>query len=268
MTDAKILAIDIERQSALVDGVWEGKQYGSWIAPERVIEPPRTICFAYRWIDDPDHKTQFVAEWDGNLPQDNQSHTPGGGHQNMVEQAWDLLSTADYVVGYNSKNFDVKHLNTAFWYYDLTPPAPHVDIDLMKEIARNFNPYAKSMRYVAKAKAMEGKENTENGLWRTLRFGQGDVLRRAQRSMKRYNVRDVDQTVELYYDTRPWLRGMNLGLWAEDGEMHCTNCNSTHITKQGKRPNSTRMYQRFQCQACGKWLKDVHSIQAIDVTGI
>ncbi|SLJ50117.1 Uncharacterised protein [Mycobacteroides abscessus subsp. abscessus] len=138
----------------------------------------------------------------------------------------------------------------------------------MKEISRNFNPYAKSMRYVAKAKAMEGKENTENGLWRTLRFGQGDVLRRARRSMKSYNMRDVDQTVELYYDTRPWLRGMNLGLWTEDGEMHCPNCNSTHITKQGTRKNATRVYTRFQCQDCGKWLKDTHCIASTNVTGI
>src|SRR6185312_12569394 len=98
---AKILVIDIERQGALLDEVWEGKQYNTWIGPERTIEPSRTICFAYRWVHE--DTTKFVAEWDGDFEQDNTSATPGGGHFLMFRKAQELLSEADYVVGWNSK---------------------------------------------------------------------------------------------------------------------------------------------------------------------
>ncbi|QNL30798.1 DnaQ-like DNA polymerase III subunit [Mycobacterium phage Estes] len=263
---AKILVLDIERQSALVDGVWEGKQWQNWIAPDRVIEPARTICFAYRWLGS--DKTQFVAEWDGDLPQDNTSHAPGGGHRKMIEKAHELFDTADYVVGYNSKNFDVKHLRTAFWLYDLLPPAPHVDIDLMTQNSRNFALHAKSMAHALKVKGLDGKVQNEKGLWRTLRTGQGDVLRRARRSMKKYNVGDVDRTVELYYDMLPWLSGMNLGLYNDDGVLVCSNCSSDHLQYRGNAGNRTYKYKRFQCQSCGKWGRDSRSFESIASLGI
>src|ERR1700757_1079170 len=119
---AKILAIDIERQSGLVDGVWEGKQYSTWIPPERLIEPPRTICFAYRW--EHEDETKFLAEWSFRGRQDNTSFTPGGGHRKMIAKAVELLDECDYVVGWNSKKFDVAHIQTACWYYSMTPPTP------------------------------------------------------------------------------------------------------------------------------------------------
>ncbi|AGM12327.1 DnaQ-like DNA polymerase III subunit [Mycobacterium phage Bricole] len=263
---AKILVLDIERQSALVDGVWEGKQYSTWVDPSRVIEPARTICFAYRWLHE--DKTKFVAEWDGGLPQDNTAHTPGGGHKRMVEKARELFDEADYIVGFNSKNFDVKYLRADMWLYDLSQPAPHVDIDLMQQATKNFKLYAKSMKYLAKAKAMEGKEQTELGLWRKLRFADGDVLRRAQRAMKKYNIRDVDQTLELFYDMRGWLSGMNLALYEDDIGPFCPNCASANLQYRGWAGNRTYKYRRFQCTDCGKWGRDAKSFASVQSIGI
>src|SRR5258708_5204658 len=140
---AKTLILDIERQGALIDEVWEGKQYRNWIGPERAIEPSRTVCFAYRW--EHEAKTRFAAEWQGDFEQDNTSPTPFGGHFFMIEKAHELLDQADYVVGWNSKSFDVKHLRASMYAYNLKPPSPHVDIDLMTECARNFAFPAKSL---------------------------------------------------------------------------------------------------------------------------
>lgn len=264
---AKILVLDIERQSALVDGVWSlGSRNSSWIHPDRIIEPSRTICFAYRWLHE--DKTGFVAEWEDGLTQDNTSLAPGGGHKVMIAKAHQLLDEADYVVGYNSKNFDIKHLKSHMWVYDMLPPAPHVDIDLMQAVSRNFAFMAKSMAYISKVKAMEGKAETEKGLWRKLRWSVGDELRAAQRQMRHYNIRDVDQTVELFIDMRPWLSGLNVGLYNDDGELHCTNCNSTHLQYRGQAGNRTYSYRRFQCQDCGKWGRDSRSFKKTEIVGI
>lgn len=266
---AKILVIDIERQSALVDGVWEGKQFGSWISHNRVIEPPRTICFAYRWLHwSPNARTKFVAEWQGNLQQDNTSYAPGGGHLTMVEKAHALLDEADYVVGWNSKAFDVKHLRAAFWYYSILPPAPHIDIDLMLQLKRIASTYAKSMSFAAQAKGLDGKASTPPGLWRDLRFARGKDLREAQRDMKIYNGRDVDQTTELYYDMRPWLNGINLGLFTNDEEPQCSNCESREFHYRGYQAGSSYRYRRFVCLECGKWGKDTRMDSKTTVVGI
>lgn len=264
---AKILVIDIERQSALLDEVWEGRQYDRWIGPNRVIEPSRTVCFAYRWLSE--KRTGFVAEWEWDLPQDNTSPTPGGGHEQMILAGRDLMCEADYIVGWNSKHFDVKHLNAGFYAYGLMPPSPHIDIDLMLQSANKMALPAKSMAYVAKLRGMQGKLKNEPMLRRKLRYADGDVLLRAQRAYKRYNKRDVDQTVELYYDMLPWLSGMNLGLFEDDKDgILCSNCGSDHVTYQGLRANATFMYRRFQCQDCFKWGRDRKSFKSTMSVGI
>lgn len=265
---ARILVLDIERQSALVDGVWQlGSRGSSWIHPDRIVEPSRTICFAYRWEDE--KKTRFVAEWDGNFVQDNTSMAPGGGHFLMIDKAHELFNEADYIVGWNSKSFDIKHLRGHMFAYDMLPPSPHVDIDLMTATTRNFAFMAKSMAYMSKVKGTAGKESSGGAdTWRNLRFGQDDVLRRARRKMKKYNVQDVDNTLELFYDYRPWLTGLNLGLHTIDGELHCSNCEGTHLQYRGEAGNNTYRYKRFQCQECGKWGRDTKSFKSIAATGI
>lgn len=264
---AKILVLDIERQSALVDGVWQlGSRGSSWINPSRIIEPSRTICFAYRWVGS--DETQFVAEWDGGLPQDNTSAAPGGGHLKMIEKAHELFDEAHYIVGWNSKNFDIKHLKYHFWMYDMRPPSPHVDIDLMQQCTRNFAPMAKSLSYITKIKGMDGKLPTSGGLWSKLRWSTGDELRAAQREMKRYNINDVDETLAVYYDMRGWLSGMNVGLYTDDDEICCSNCGETHINYRGTAGNRTYKYKRFQCQKCGKWGRDSKSFESVASLGV
>lgn len=195
--------------------------------------------------------------------------SPGGGHFLMIKKAQELLDQADYVIGWNSKSFDVKHLKAHMFAYDMLPPSPHVDIDLMVQLSRNFSFAAKSMAYVSKVKGMEGKASSGGqDTWRTLRFGTGDKLRQAQRRMKKYNVRDVDQTLELFYEMRPWLSGLNVGLHLDDGELHCPNCGGTHLQFRGQAGNATYVYKRFQCVDCGKWGRDRTSFKSVPVVGI
>lgn len=263
---AKILTIDIERMEALIEG-WEGRQFNNWIGPNRTIEPSRTICFAYRW--EHEGRTKFVAEWDDpSLEQDNTSVTPGGGHHNMIMQAHALLDEADYVVGWNSKGFDVKHLRFAFYAYDLLPPSPHIDIDLMKQFGSNFLAPAKSLAYVSKMKGFQGKLEAGSKLRRQLRYATGEELEKAKRAMRRYNIRDVHETRAVYHDMLPWIKGMNLGLFNESGEMQCPNCESTNLQRRGQRPALSYTYPRYQCNDCGKWTSGTKSFHKTELVGI
>jgi hypothetical protein len=159
-------------------------------------------------------------------------------------------------------------LRAAFWYYDILPPSPHVDIDLMLQLKRNFQTYSRSMSFAAEVKGMDGKESTQSGLWRKLRFAKGKELREAQRDMKLYNSRDIDQTIELFEDMRPWLSGINLGLYTDDEDPQCTNCESKEIHYRGYQPGTSYRYHRYVCLACGKWGRDTGSESKTKVVGI
>lgn len=246
---ARIAVLDIERQSGIADGIWELKQNG-WLNPSQVIERPRMICFAYKWLGE--EEIFFHAEWDR------------GGPAGMVDKAHAVLDAADFVCGWNSKNFDLPHIRTEMIVQGLTPPSPTRDIDLMQQAKRHFRFMSNRMNEVARILDQKGKTQTGGGdLWRKLRTAKGDELRAARTLMQEYNCRDVALTEELYYLMRPWLTGINLPVYQE-GTLApmCPACESTDIQYRGHARNATRSYRRFQCNACGKWGRDTASVGA------
>ena len=250
---ARIAVLDIERQSAVVDGVWDLKQSG-YISPNNLIEPARTICFAWKWLGET--SVNFSAEWNG-------------GHKKMVQKAWDVLDEADYVVGWNSKSFDCKHLRTEFVKQGLTPPSPHRDLDLMLVAKRNFGFMSNRLSYVAQELGAGQKLETGGGdLWRTLRYGKGEKLKEAKRLMQAYNEQDVLLTEEVYHLMLPWVDGLNIPLYDQSEDVCCSNCGSSNVHYRGIQVAATRSYHRFQCQNCGKWGRENKSISAVASSAI
>lgn len=250
---ARIVVLDIERQSAVVDGVWDLKQNG-YISPANVVEPARTICFAWKWLGE--DQVNFAGEWKG-------------GHKKMVQKAWDVLDEADYVVGWNSKGFDCKHLRTEFIKAGLTPPSPHRDLDLMVTSKRHFGFMSNRLSYVAQELGAGQKFETGGGdLWKTLRYGKGAELKEAQRKMEAYNKQDVLLTEEMYYIMLPWVDGLNIPIYDGTVEPACSNCGSENLHYRGVQIAATRSYRRFQCQQCGKWGREVKSVDSVQSVAI
>jgi hypothetical protein len=255
---ARILVADIERISAIVQDVWTLDQR-RYMNPESIIEPSRTICLAWKWLGE--KKIHFAAEWDE------------GGHKGMIEKAHSLLDECTHFVGWNSAAFDVKHLRSHFFQYDLKPPSPHVDVDLLKVSRRNFAFMSNRMAYVADVLGLDGKADTKKGLWHDLRSEKRGVVKRAQQQMSHYNKRDVELTEELFYIMRPWVPNLNLALYEEPKEENagvpqCPNCLSWNMQRQGMRRAATRVYQRFQCSSCGKWSQGSKSLFGVEARGI
>ena len=250
---ARVAVLDIERQSAVVDGVWELKQSG-WISPNQLIEPARTICFAWKWLGE--DTVNFAAEWKG-------------GHYKMVQKAHEVLDEADYVVGWNSKGFDCKHLRTEFIKNGFNPPSPHRDIDLMLTAKRNFGFMSNRLSFVAEELGAGQKLETGGAnLWRTLRYGKGAELKEAQQLMEQYNKQDVLLTEELYDIMLPWVEGLNIPIYDQSEDVCCSNCGSNNIHYRGIQVAATRSYHRFQCQSCGKWGRETKSVTAVPSVSI
>ncbi|WP_141564271.1 ribonuclease H-like domain-containing protein [Mycolicibacterium palauense] len=245
---ARIVTLDIERQAGLAE-VWDFSP--KFIRPEQFREPPRTICLAWKWLGD--DAIHFASEWDDT-------------HEGMIRKAHAVLDEADYVIGWNSAKFDIKHLRSHFLEYGILPPASHVDIDLMVNLKREFQFLYNRMAFIADTLGLDGKDKTPPGMWSDLRSEKRGVVTRARKAMEKYNRRDVELTEELYHLMLPWVKGINLNLFKPEGSMPvCPNCGSGNYRLKGTRPTATRLYQRIHCNDCGKWGQFTKSVQSSEV---
>jgi uncharacterized protein YprB with RNaseH-like and TPR domain len=121
----------------------------------------------------------------------------------MIKAAWDLLDEADAVVGYNSKRFDIKHLNTEFKVVaGLDPYSPFQHIDLLQVTRREFAFGSNKLESVADRLGL-GKKREHEGFALWTRCEAGDA--KAWNRMKAYNVQDVKLTEKLFEDYRAWI---------------------------------------------------------------
>jgi predicted RNA-binding Zn-ribbon protein involved in translation (DUF1610 family) len=199
-----------------------------------------------------DNETHFHAEWDK-------------GPKAMAKKAQSVLDEADYVIGWNSRRFDIPHLRTEMIIHELLPPSPHKDIDLLVQSKKHFSFMSNRMAEVAKVLDRKGKLATGGGdLWRRLRTAKGEDLWDARKLMAEYNIRDVELTEELYNLMLPWCSGLNVGAYREGLGPFCPNCASENIQFRGVAVTSTRTYRRYQCQDCGKWGREAKSVSSTD----
>lgn len=245
---ARIAVLDIERTWGVAEGIWSLRQHG-WLQPHQIVEQPRTICVAWKWLGD--EEPQFRAEWDR------------GGHYKLIETAHKILDEATHIISWNGKRFDEPHLRSDFVRYGMTPPSPHKSIDLMVTAKRQFNFLSNRMASVADELGLGGKyDHGGTGLWKKLRVEKGQALREARETMRTYNLRDIELTEELWELLKPWCPSLNLPLYNDEAGMgpYCPACESDNVQYRGYARTSTRVYKRFQCNECGRWGRDLKSV--------
>lgn len=271
MSEPKVVTLDIERQSAIVGGIWQLKQRG-YLRPSTIIVPCRTICFAWRWWGD--DTTYFSAEWDpyddGNIVKPKAYKDTGlledyhEGHLAMIETAHQVMTEADFVVGWNSKQFDIGNLRSHMAEYGFNPPSPHQDIDLIKTSRSQFGFMSHTLEEVAPHFGLDGKMPHRPDLWDKLRWlpytdPDGLELEEVRETMKLYNQRDVDLTEQIFDRVLPWIPRLNLygnpGVSELDADVVCRKCNSPDLdwSAAGPRRGVGWWYRRFQCRNCGSW---------------
>ncbi len=169
-------------------GVWQQN-----VTPAQIIQHKRTISFAAKWIGS--GKTEFYSEFHD-------------GRKKMVAAAWLLLDTADAVISYNGKRFDLKHLNTEFILEGFAPPSYFQHIDLLAIAKREFLFGSNKLEAVASRLGL-GKKREHEGfaLWTKTEAGDEAAWKR----MRAYNRRDVVLTERVFEEFREWipLRGVN-----------------------------------------------------------
>lgn len=228
----KILMLDLETSPHL-GHVWS--LWNNNIGLNQLMESGEVICFGARWTHEESVEFRSVHH---------------DGKDVMLQRAWDLLNEADAVLGWNSKGFDMKHLNREFIEAGITPPSPVHHLDLMLESKSLFKFPSQKLDYVAQTLGVGSKVQHEgHTLW--VKCMQGDD--EAWERMREYQEQDVNILFGVYEKMLPWLeKHPNVGLFSGEAEV-CPNCGSDKLTPNGFTTTTASVFQRYQCKKCGKW---------------
>jgi DNA polymerase elongation subunit (family B) len=243
----RILTVDIETSPNMAH-VWSLWQVNVGI--NQLLESGEVICFAAKWYGE--KKVHYYSNYHD-------------GHEVMVQAAHDLLSEADIVVHYNGKRFDIPHLNREFLEAGLEPPAPYAQVDLYQTAKSKFRFPSNKLDYIAQTLNIGAKtSHAGHQLWLDCLAGKA----KAWKTMKQYNIHDVELTETLYDKLLPWIAPHpNLGVYTGI-EDNCPQCGSEALTLQGKAYTTVGVYQRLKCAACGKWSRGKHKLASLDVRGV
>lgn len=244
----RILTIDIENRPNLgyVWSLWDQS-----LGLSQLVEVAETISFAAKWHGS--KKVEFYS-------------TFHHGKEEMIAQAHRLLSEADIVVGYNSKSFDIKHLNREFILAGLDEPAPYQQVDLMHAVKRKFKFTSNKLDHIAQQLGLGAKtSHTGFQLWVDCMAGS----EKAWALMRKYNKQDVVLTEKLYDKLLPWIAGHpSVALIDGVRDDSCTNCGSIDLTREGYAFTNLGKFPRFSCKNCGKWGRSGKRVDAVDIRGI
>lgn len=241
----KLLTLDIEMAPNIVHR-WQ--LYGNdSTALSQLIVPQEMMCAAWKWYDD--SRTQFcVAPKYFHFVEDKWP----------IEALWEAVDTADTIITYNGKKFDIPRLNTAFLEHGLTPPRPYAQIDLYQVAKKEFGFPSNKLDYITNRLLGHGKVSHHgHDLWVEAMMGDPE----AWALMEEYNREDVVITEELYDYIKGWIPSHpNILLYDENPEAKaCPTCGSLDYQRRGMRQLATGVYQQYQCQnpACMRWFRDI-----------
>jgi hypothetical protein len=231
---ARILTIDIESKpiTAWVWGLWDQN-----VGITQIKENGGMICFAAKWLDS--EEILFYS-------------TYKDGYHAMVRAAHDLLSEADFVVGYNSVRYDMRRINNEFLAEDLGPAKPYKNIDIMKINKVQFDLPSRKLDYLAQFTGEGAKlEHTGFQLWVDCMNDDPD----AWALMEEYNKQDVIITEKTYLHLLPWLTNApHLGLYGMIDDC-CPYCGGTELVESGLTHTNVQSYDLFKCLGCKAWVR-------------
>lgn len=226
--------------SPAISYTWSG--FPKYLPNDFLIEDPRLLCWGFKFEGD---DTEVVDERIG--------------HEKMVRQLWDRLNEVDLLVSYNGISFDTPKVNSEFMKYGLGPPSPYKEIDLYRQIKRSAKFYSGKLDFVAER--ITGQRKVETGgfqLWKDVMAGD----EAAWGLFRKYQQQDVDLLETLFEEVRPWIKmphPISTTLTA------CHNCGGMNLQRRGFSPTLMGKYQRYQCQDCGKWMRDTKRISVTDI---
>ncbi|MND47889.1 hypothetical protein D3C80_387950 [compost metagenome] len=174
----------------------------------------------------------FSAKWKGSdeiIYMDTRNQVDPNDDSCLLDSLWRLLNEADFVVGQNSKRFDVKKINARFVLNGMPKPSTFRQIDTFETAKRQFGFTSNKLEYMTDKLCVRYKKKKHSkfpghDLWDQCMKGNIE----AWNEMEEYNKYDVLSLEELYDIFCSWddklpnfdvyVDGiLDMSVWEEDG---------------------------------------------------
>ena len=173
----------------------------------------------------------------------------------VIVKMVEAINSADLIVTFNGKKFDVKLLNTRALYWGLPPVKTVKHIDLFEQAKRVFKFPSNSMQNISMYLGEDGKLQTYgSNLWeRCAEWEDYEECDNALEEMLIYNKKDINATRDLYYRFQGWMKNVpNLGTITnentENKTLRCVHCGSDDIfAMNDKTYTSASSFDLYRC---------------------
>jgi DNA polymerase elongation subunit (family B) len=241
MSRPRVLFYDIET-SLMPVAVFDLK-YNDYIQPSNILMERHLVSVCWKWGGE--KTVHSVSLLDDPKRFEKDAHDD----KHIAKVFHEVLSDADIIVGHNADAFDKRYLETRMLFHGLPALPPIASLDTYKLAKSRFKFNSNKLDYIAKFLGIPGKMHTPGGLW--LDVLKGD--RAAIRKMVAYNKQDVLVTEAVFKRLAPFMSNhLNRELFGGTG---CPRCGSKKIQSRGTHRAISRVYRRWQCQACTGWFK-------------
>jgi hypothetical protein len=248
----KVLFIDIET-SPLLSYCWG--LFDQNIALNQIHKDWHLLSFSALWLGDPPNKIIYHDQRNAKDIEDDKE---------LLKKIWKLLDEADVVIGQNSKQFDIKKLNTRFIMNGFQPPSSYRQIDTLSIAKKYFGFTSNKLAYMTdklctKYKKLEHRKYSGFELWRECLKGN----KAAFNEMEKYNKYDVLSLQELYTKLIPWDRSINFNVY-HDKDEHICKCGKTDFRSKGYHYTNNGKYARYKCKNCGAEVRSKTNLFTIE----
>jgi DNA polymerase elongation subunit (family B) len=243
-----IYVIDIETSPAKV------QMYGNIYEPVvvKILEFEQILSIAIRKFGE--NKSRYIGQ------NTIKGYKPGvNNDKNLLIKITEELKDADFIVGHNLDDFDVKKIKERIMFHRL-PPFPEIpSLDTKKLIKSSSKLPSNKLDHVTQFLGNGGKIS-HNGVGLFTACADGD--KKAWKVNEEYNKRDVDITYKDLEDIMPYVKLPNT-YSRINADINCSNvlCLSTHLTKSKLRRVTNGWKQQYQCTDCGKYTTDSKTIK-------
>lgn len=243
MKKSRMLALDIET-SPILAYVWGLRD--QFITPGQISKDWYILAYGAKWVGE---KKVFYED------ARNRRH---GDDRALLGSLWKLMNEADIILTQNGEQFDAKKINARFMLNGFKPPKPYLHYDTLKLVRKVAGFSSNRLEYLTDKFCVKHKKTSHKKypglvLWLECLKGNKD----AWNELKKYNIKDVLSTEELYTKIKAWApESMPKLFELTDAEKECGTCGYVGAMVLGK-PRRTKKYkyQQNSCPKCGSWQK-------------
>jgi len=231
----KIAVLDIETLP-MIKYAWQ--LFDNYSSIEEVIEDSCMLSWAGKLLNGEEIKSDILT------PEEAITRNT----ERITKSVWEFLRGCDAVIGHNYVNFDSRYINTEFLKWGLNPLKYKI-IDTFLIAKQNLRFSSNKMKFINDRLGIRNKLDHEGfPLWKRCSEGDPEALK----DMLAYNEGDIGATEELFYKLRPYVKNVNIALYATHREAEmCPICGSVEWEIEKLDTTPAGLWEIVRCQSCG-----------------